>query len=166
MNIKLSITGFSLILFSICACNHIHEKPDQKNSNINNAITGHVVVPGYKETRDDFYAGNESCKACHLIIFDRWSLTSHASPRSVTKHTNPPHTGNCKRCHTQPTIGCEACHGPSGTHANQPQSSIKPECLSCDIQKQCILCHTRSVDERFDLRSAIKQVDHGADIKE
>jgi hypothetical protein len=78
------------------------------------------------------YVGAGKCKVCHLVVFNSWSKTSHASALSSLK---PEEKGNqhCLRCHTtgygqsryEPRPGlsnlagvqCEACHGPGSLYS-------------------------------------------------
>ena len=102
---------------------------------------------------------------CHESIHQKWQKTAHAI--EFKEDTAPAsHDGHCGRCHMtgekENCVGCEACHGPSGTHALNPESSIRPECVVCDMQRQCIRCHTRSISPTFRFKSALKKVNHAS----
>jgi hypothetical protein len=60
------------------------------------------------------FAGREACEGCHTDV---------AAEKSKGPHAN---------------VGCEACHGPQGRHA-QDFSSQKP--VLPDTAKLCVVCH-------------------------
>ncbi len=163
MKILSRVFCLAVLLTGGAACG-LHGIPDENQTPVNEGDRSEfVVLPGQREQRKDFFAGAERCSDCHHSIYERWLKTAHAQPQPMSDNEKKPHEGSCIRCHMQPVIGCEACHGPSGTHAANPGSSVKPECISCDIQKQCIRCHARAVSVDFNLRGAMKQIDHGRD---
>ncbi len=126
---------------------------------------GIILVPDVSGDHDDFYVGSRKCAGCHAEIFRSWSHTKHA----LDFHKHPaPHSGPCKRCHTTGTehrVGCEACHGPSGTHSYHPELNKHPACRICKIREKCILCHTRSIDPEFNLSRDLRKVAHGRSKK-
>lgn len=122
------------------------------------------ILPGTGEYREDFYAGSSNCAGCHPEYYAGWIETEHA--RAFVNADGPsPHGGSCKRCHStgdnEAGVGCEACHGPSGTHSLKPDSDIAPECVFCEIKKQCIRCHTQTIDPDFSMRRGLEKVGHG-----
>jgi hypothetical protein len=64
--------------------------------------------------RTPVFAGREACAACHDDV--------------VTAKSKGPHAN----------VGCEACHGPLGRHA-QDFASQKP--VLPDTAKLCVICH-------------------------
>ena len=60
------------------------------------------------------FAGREACEACH---------SDQVDAKSKGKHVN---------------VGCEACHGPLGQHAQDP-GSVVPKLP--DTAVLCVLCH-------------------------
>lgn len=62
------------------------------------------------------FAGHEVCESCHSDILDVKAKGKHAG------------------------VGCESCHGPLASHADDP--SIKPEKL--DVATLCVRCHEAS----------------------
>jgi hypothetical protein len=77
---------------------------------------GHYRADALKDiaARTPKYAGREACEACHQEIVDVKKLGKHS------------------------IVGCEACHGPLGKHAEDPTSlvPVKP-----DTKVLCVKCH-------------------------
>jgi hypothetical protein len=77
---------------------------------------GHYRADALKDiaARTPKYAGREACEGCHSDIADL---------KKTGKHS---------------IVGCEACHGPLGKHAEDPQSlvPVKP-----DTAVLCVKCH-------------------------
>ncbi len=64
------------------------------------------------------FAGRESCASCHPDVVEARKGSRHG------------------------TIGCEACHGALGKHADDP-SSLKP--TRPDARTLCLVCHREDV---------------------
>ncbi len=145
------------------------QTPIQTNETIDSA-SDHFQSDGltFKQDitirQDDYYSGSVTCIQCHSSIYQRWKDTPHAHHFDET-YQSPPHIGRCSACHitgvSETAVGCESCHGPSGTHSKAPTSSITPRCRVCEIRKQCIRCHTRAIDPDFQFPAALRKVDHG-----
>jgi hypothetical protein len=60
------------------------------------------------------FAGREACEACHSDVVDVKKAGKHAG------------------------VGCEACHGPLGKHAEDP-ASLVPKLP--DVATLCVKCH-------------------------
>lgn len=158
----LAVTGSGI------AC--LHQKYTQQEKRVEGvqpepAASREIVLqPGLGDDREDFYTGSGCCRECHRVIFNRWRLSVHAN-RFSRDSGKAPHGGDCGRCHMtggiEAAVGCEACHGPAGTHAVEPGSAIRPECMVCEVRKRCILCHTRSTTPEFDFTRYLNKVDHG-----
>ncbi len=64
---------------------------------------------------------------------------------------------------TENRVGCEACHGPRAVHAETQELAPSTDCTLCDIRKECIKCHNRSIDPGFDAVDDWKIINHGKD---
>jgi hypothetical protein len=64
------------------------------------------------------YVGSESCSGCHAALFTAWEQTKH-----------------------YPYTGCEACHGPGGSHISSPSSATIIVDTSANV---CKPCHSRN----------------------
>lgn len=77
---------------------------------------GHYRADALKDlaARPPLYAGREACETCHSEIADL---------KKTGKHS---------------IVGCEACHGPLGKHAEDPSANlpVKP-----DTKILCVKCH-------------------------
>jgi len=66
------------------------------------------------EARTPLYAGREVCEACHQEVADL---------KKTGKHRG---------------VGCEACHGPLGKHAQDPPAMVP---VRPDSKALCVKCH-------------------------
>jgi hypothetical protein len=77
---------------------------------------GHYRAPSLEEirARPIHFAGRETCEACHSEVAEVKNKGRHAG------------------------VGCEACHGPSAEHTEDPtgHKAAKP-----DVAKLCVRCH-------------------------
>jgi hypothetical protein len=94
------------------------------------------------------FVGSEKCEACHEESYRVWKKTGHSRAYQTLTSLNPPRNFDpeCISCHvigwhpqecfpydggysTQETtpklvnVGCEACHGPGGSHVAAEQST-------------------------------------------
>lgn len=152
---------------------------------------------------DSKYVGSERCMSCHDSAYTIWEKSSHhhAYETLETKAERPTlrqYDGECVKCHvtgftyqngfvneTQTPklkgVGCEACHGPAGAHANDPQNTaiypiinpwkhnpglvgLAPELREQKkmalISRTCIDCHDLDNSVNFKLDKYWKQVAH------
>ncbi len=112
--------------------------------------------------RLDQYIGNHSCQSCHETIYQAWAGTRHANAYQTLKERDQNNNFTCVYCHVtgldehtaylapslpEPlkAIGCEACHGPSKQHADDPTRSTawRPD------SRLCATCHNDERDDSF-----------------
>ena len=107
-------------------------------------------VPGETQTSDPSagYAWAPACKDCHQAEFASWERSKHA--RALARLGKEEQEKDCLGCHvTGPrvklekdgvlqnaNVQCEACHGPSATHAADPKVRTphgkKPRAAACE----------------------------------
>jgi predicted CXXCH cytochrome family protein len=102
------------------------------------------------------FAGSESCKQCHEVLYTDWQDTRHAhafsSPIFQRDWTQEGSQSACLECHTtgyqadsgayaEEGVTCESCHGPFVEgHPSKPMSITPDENL-------CASCHKNTTDE-------------------
>jgi peroxiredoxin len=117
------------------------------------------------------YSGSEACEICHESEHETWLFTKHARAfDTLVKHgdsTDP----ECVSCHvvgygepggfirTSDTpqlenVGCEACHGPGGTHLSD-EPVEEP-----DYEKICVRCHNPEHSLGFDFATFLPRISH------
>jgi len=120
-----------------------------------------VALPG-GDPRDQGYVGWQRCAGCHPDITEAWRKTRHAGAYDSLADKGQQFNQHCLSCHVTSVIsgaepyiltlpedlmqvGCEACHGPGGTHAENSATPMpqKPE------QEVCLRCHTADQDDNF-----------------
>jgi DmsE family decaheme c-type cytochrome len=77
------------------------------------------------------YAGAESCKTCHAVIYDGWEKSPHWKQTykegGIAKH------------------GCEDCHGAAASHVADPTDTSKlflfEKASAKEIDARCLGCH-------------------------
>jgi hypothetical protein len=82
------------------------------------------------------YAGRETCETCHPDIAEERKGSRHAA------------------------IGCEACHGPLASHADDP-ARLKP--VRPDAQKICLTCHRQDAAKPTTFKQVNPQEHMGAE---
>lgn len=121
-------------------------------------------------------AGTDSCRKCHEDDCRLWDGSKHAEAWRTLEgrghHVDP----YCQQCHTtgyglpggfvsamksasRAAVGCESCHGPSLTHAQEPKQ--KTAFLARD---QCVRCHDRENSPSFDYVAYWERVTHGTKV--
>lgn len=117
------------------------------------------------DSSPDSFIGSRPCRQCHAGIYRSWERSPHSHGLSESARSTPPHKGSCDRCHTtggiEEGVGCEACHGPRSAHIGTRSGRQSVDCGLCEIQKQCIQCHNRSIDPGFDAGDDWSRIDHG-----
>jgi hypothetical protein len=100
----------------------------------------------------------------YYVLPRYWNLVGgNWEPYSIFNWRERPYTIFCDGCHTtgfdpetksfhEPSIGCEACHGPGEKHreTNDPEEIVNPEQLS-KVRRDmiCESCHTDGKDTKF-----------------
>ena len=100
----------------------------------------------------------------YYVLPKYWSLVNDDwEPYSIFNWRQRPYTIFCDGCHTtgfdpvtktfhEPSIGCEACHGPGEKHveSNSPGDIVNPSKLSKERRDMiCESCHTDGKDTRY-----------------
>jgi len=121
-------------------------------------------------------AGKNRCKECHPSQVAFYLRTDHARAWQTLTRRDQQYNPDCIACHaTLPdygtatvqdealltslparfhNVGCEACHGPSLAHANEPDSNLpgQPKAATC---RQC---HTAKHDPAFDYERKVPRI--------
>jgi hypothetical protein len=100
----------------------------------------------------------------YYVLPKYWNLVNGDwEPYSIFNWRQRPYTIFCDGCHTtgfdpetksfhEPSIGCEACHGPGEKHlgSNDPADIVNPEKLS-KVRRDmiCEACHTDGKDTKY-----------------
>jgi predicted CXXCH cytochrome family protein len=102
------------------------------------------------------YLGSETCKGCHLDIYNLWENTRHAqafsSPIFQRDWSDLGSKTSCLSCHTtgfdpnsgkyaQEGVSCESCHGPFQAGHPAAPMSVQPN------EDLCATCHKTTTDE-------------------
>jgi hypothetical protein len=115
---------------------------------------------------EDRYSSVESCKKCHMKIYDSWTHTAHASAYATIAETDQWNDPDCLMCHTtgygtmsDPESGmiepkywnvqCESCHGMGTKHSRAAGAEKVPEHV-------CLECHNQSNSPKFDYQTYLK----------
>jgi len=112
------------------------------------------------------FVGSERCAECHSNIHDNWMSTLHSGALETLEAIGQGENDTCLACHTVgfgeeggfvdrattnalAGVGCEACHGPSGDHANNvaDESLRPPKNIAASI---CGDCHTGERHPNFE----------------
>ncbi len=135
------------------------------------------VAPRVVQIRQK-YAGAQSCRSCHMEIFDRWLDTKHANAMAALEQKGMEFDPECVRCHSTgfrkssgfismkrtprlANVQCEQCHGAGHLHLLYRQkgeaavASLGP--VSVERAKNygkvritaCLECHTVERDDDF-----------------
>ena len=136
-------------------------REQQKKQRLTNEIINRTFVQ---------MAGEERCAECHPSQAAFYRRTDHARAWQTLTMRDQQYNPDCIACHaTLPeytetirtnealltslparfyNVGCEACHGPSLAHANDPDAVLPsaPSAMTC---KQC---HTAQRDPQFNFR--------------
>lgn len=126
-----------------------------------------------KDTGD--FAGATACRSCHSAQYEDWQKQGHARAYPTLVREKRHMDLDCWRCHVtgagQPggptgpgdvgmlrNVQCEACHGPSKPHVQNP-SQHKP--VRSPPESTCRTCHDSKQDGgRFDPKAYRERIDH------
>jgi hypothetical protein len=99
---------------------------------------GHYRGDALKDiaARTPLYAGREACELCHQEVADL---------KKTGKHS---------------IVGCEACHGPLGKHAEDPQAMVP---VKPDTKVLCVKCHEANSAKPAHFPQVISK-DHAGDL--
>lgn len=122
------------------------------------------------------WAGSDTCVACHQAEHTQWTGTAHAHAWSTLVAEKRESDQACFSCHATAVrqedgpqdpqevgafrdVQCEACHGPSRAHVEDP-AEVKP--LRTPGPEVCVRCHDGEQDGgRFDYPTYLPKVRHG-----
>lgn len=123
------------------------------------------------------YAGADTCAGCHPGPTAQWASTPHAHAWATLQDEGRAGDAACFRCHVTGAnaqggpkrprdvgglrdVQCEACHGPSRAHVQDPLGS-RP--IRAPGRAFCIGCHDGEQDGgRFDFATYVPKVRHAA----
>lgn len=117
------------------------------------------------------YTGSNACSQCHLAQYMKWANGPHAQATNPLVSRPVEFEMNCLACHATgaaadnrangfagvEAVGCEACHGPGGSHVKSPGKGYgrvaKPSAT-------CTACHTSQTSPAFELPSYWEKIKH------
>lgn len=122
-------------------------------------------------------AGTNSCVDCHAVDADVWNRSKHAHAWQTLQSQGFHVDSYCQQCHTtgfgidggfisarrssdRVSVGCESCHGPSQSHAKDPD--VPTPWIAKD---QCRRCHDSENSPSFDYDVYWPRIEHGGRVK-
>ena len=121
------------------------------------------------------YSGSRKCRSCHEGAYRHWQRTPHAGAWKTLERVRQSANLDCIPCHATgfglpggprrlkhlkrfKAVGCESCHGPGRSHAEDPQQG-KLRFGATVPERVCTDCHRAQADqEPFDYRERIGRV--------
>jgi hypothetical protein len=129
------------------------------------AETPPAASPSPHDAPGGAYVGSRTCAACHAEDYVVWRRSAHGEAYNVLERRHRQRDLECVPCHVTgfgvpggslvppfgdlAAVGCEACHGPSGPHADDPSSPPGPAPLG-GAEAQCSTCHDPEHSPGFD----------------
>jgi len=121
--------------------------------------------------------GFGTCRECHEKQTDFWNTTEHAGAYETLVKKEDHFNLDCIGCHVTLTgdpskfseaekfqllnlpttlqlVGCESCHGPGKTHADDPEN-VK---LQAVTEKSCLVCHTEEHSDDFTFTKKVELI--------
>jgi hypothetical protein len=132
-------------------------------------------------TVPSMFAGAGACKDCHEAAFRVWKKSGHAHAIDTLKRTRDHFNPECLRCHVTGSsarvggfvnilrtpeladVQCEACHGPSVKHSQNPQAfhPSPHERIRKRVKKEfCLRCHTSENSPGFNYETYWPKIEH------
>jgi hypothetical protein len=129
------------------------------------------------------FVGAETCRACHQAQFDKLAATPHhdAYRKVLAKDPARGPLPECTGCHVTgwgfdsgfrsleetpglAEVGCEACHGVGGDHAQAPRKGYGVRAgFPGSWRATCVRCHDASNSPGFDFEAALQRIKHWPD---
>ena len=108
------------------------------------------------------YAGSKACLSCHVQAAKAWTASAHYHALASIEQQHHGRDPDCVSCHVTglssdsgfrsreetpelANVGCESCHGPGKTHAEDPS-----QLLPGTAKSACLGCHTLENSPGFD----------------
>ena len=132
-------------------------------------------------TVPSMFAGVGACKDCHAAAFRVWKKSGHAHAIDTLKRTRDHFNPACLECHVTgfadrvggfvnmlrtpelADVQCEACHGPSVKHSQNPQDfhPSPAEHMRKRVRKEfCLRCHTSENSPGFNYETYWPKIQH------
>jgi hypothetical protein len=122
------------------------------------------------------YVGAARCAGCHVMEFDQWKTTRHATAYKTLLDAHRHYQPRCVVCHVvgfrtrngyklgdpeEPlaNVQCEVCHGPGGVHAAEP---LQARMERTPPESTCLECHNPQHSDAFVYAEKIHLVQHRA----
>ncbi|MBF0277583.1 MAG: hypothetical protein HQM13_07330 [SAR324 cluster bacterium] len=118
------------------------------------------------------YAGEETCKTCHIVQHQIWSTSRHSNAFATLENVNKHFDLECLQCHVvglqkegflSPeltpkllNVQCENCHGPGKAHSSNP----KIRTPNAAVKEVCSSCHQGSHSPKFDYSLYYPKIAH------
>ena len=138
-----------------------------------NLTKGDVSLCEKKKPEDAVYVGTKVCADCHDEAYAFWKKSKHAKAWKTLEDDNKHYDLTCIACHVvgyqEPggfcrladvgvfkDVGCENCHGPGSTHAeDEDPDSI----ILASTENTCAkLCHVPEHSDQFEYTKYIKEI--------
>ncbi len=122
------------------------------------------------------FAGSNACRSCHQNVYRQWRATTHARAYTTLVKERRHDDDACWRCHvtgahmeggpaTSGAVGylrnvqCEACHGASVKHSEDPEVATP---MKGKVARTCAQCHNDKAHagepKEFDQAAALEQI--------
>lgn len=122
------------------------------------------------------YMGAQTCRTCHLDIYEKWESTLHAKAFSRLEAVNKTEDPNCVGCHVAgynetggyidaeksahlQNVQCESCHGGGFEHTINPIMK-KPTKHHLSSKEKCLQCHVKDHSPSFEFDTYWPRVAH------
>ncbi len=150
---------------------------DEYNAKVKEAYLKKVALRKEQETGKSPFAGEETCKTCHIKEHKIWQTSKHASAFEQLEAVNKAFDPDCIGCHSVGfekkggfidsavtanllNVQCESCHGASSEHANS-DGKTKVSNHNWSREKMCAQCHVGSHSPGFKTEDYWPRIIHG-----
>ena len=131
------------------------------NQEVENLFFASLDVRKNQHGKQNIYASERVCLACHPTKHKTWSKSRHAHAYETLNQVNKAFDPECLKCHVTgfdlaggfvsevdtpklKNVQCEVCHGPMLKHSKNPQARS-----GSDARQACKLCHVKNHSPNF-----------------
>ena len=125
-----------------------------------------------KKDKASVFAGEATCKTCHLVEHKKWSSSRHGRAYETLKKINKAFDPECLVCHVVAynklggfiseldtpglkNVQCEVCHGPAKKHIAAPTPGFGMKAKSA-----CKICHVKNHSPNFNFNKYWPKIKH------